>query len=148
MLSCVTTVCCKSAPRAAEVYQTARLFELLPQQPNDLLADGCDVHPHSRPRLVVRGHGDRLLLTLPAGACHLTFSYKRDTGHVRPPNWHVRKQERIGGPLAKRLFLVTDNGPSFIAWRFAEFVREPYSHVRIQYRTSQQLGLKNGFTRP
>jgi hypothetical protein len=34
-----------------------------------------------------------------------------------------------------RLFLVTDNGPSFIARRFADFVREPYSHVRIRYRT-------------
>ena len=53
--------------------------------------------------------------------------------------------ERIGGPLAKRPFLVTDNGPCFIARRFIEFVRESYSHVRIQYRTPQQLGLLERF---
>ena len=40
---------------------------------------------------------------------------------------------------------MTDNGPSFIARKFAEFVREPYSHVRIQYRTPQQLGLLERF---
>ena len=38
-----------------------------------------------------------------------------------------------------------DNGPSFIARKFAEFVRESYSHVRIQYRTPQQLGLLERF---
>jgi hypothetical protein len=56
-----------------------------------------------------------------------------------------QEAERIGGPLTKRSFLVTDNGPSFIARRFADFVREPYSHLRIQYRTPQQLGLLEGF---
>ena len=40
---------------------------------------------------------------------------------------------------------MTDNGPSFIARRFAEFVREPYSHLRIQYRTLQQLRLLERF---
>jgi transposase InsO family protein len=53
--------------------------------------------------------------------------------------------ERIHGPLAKRPFLVTDNGPSFLARRFGDFVRERYSHVRIQYRTPQQLGLLERF---
>jgi transposase InsO family protein len=47
--------------------------------------------------------------------------------------------------LPKRPFLVTDNGPSFLARRFREIVHEPYSHVRIRYRTPQQLGLLERF---
>ena len=65
----------KPRERAAEVYQTARLFELLPQKPNDLWQmDVTYIH--------IPGHGwwyavtvidyySRYLL-----ACHLTFSYK------------------------------------------------------------------------
>jgi transposase InsO family protein len=53
--------------------------------------------------------------------------------------------ERIGGPLVKRPFLVTDNGPSFIARRFTAFIKDQFSHVRIQYRTPQQLGLLERF---
>jgi transposase InsO family protein len=40
---------------------------------------------------------------------------------------------------------VTDNGSSFIARRFVAFVHDQYSHVRIQYRTPQQLGLLERF---
>ena len=54
---------------------------------------------------------------------------------------------QVGRPLAKPLFIVTDNGPSFTARRFVEYGREPYSHVRIQHRTPQQLGLLERFTR-
>ncbi len=37
MLSCVTTVCCKAADAPQpKCIRAARLFELLPQQPNDL----------------------------------------------------------------------------------------------------------------
>jgi len=32
--------------------------------------------------------------------------------------------ERIGGPLAKKPFVVTDNGPSFIARRFGAYIKE------------------------
>ena len=53
--------------------------------------------------------------------------------------------ERVGGPVTKRPFVVTGNGPSFTARRFVEFIREPYSHVRIQSRTPQQLGLLERF---
>ena len=77
-------------------------------------------------------------------ACHLTFSYSV-IQVVYALKLARDEAERIGGPLAKRPFLVTDNGPSFIARRFADFVREPYSHVRIQYRTPQQLGLLERF---
>jgi transposase InsO family protein len=133
----------KPRERAAEVYQAARLFELLPQQPNDLWQmDVTYIH--------IPGHGwwyavtvidyySRYLL-----ACHLTFSYSA-TQVMYALKLARDEAERMGGPLAKRPFLVTDNGPSFIARRFAEFVREPYSHVRIQYRTPQQLGLLERF---
>jgi putative transposase len=57
------------------------------------------------------------------------------------------KVERICGPLLKRPLLVTDNGSSFIARRFVDFVGDQYSHVRIQYRTPQQLGLLEPFHR-
>ena len=129
----------KPRERAAEVYQAARLFELLPQQPNDLWQmDVTYIH--------IPGHGwwyavtvidyySRYLL-----ACHLTFSYSA-AEVVYALKLAREEAERIGGPLPKRPFLVTDNGPSFIARRFVDFVREPYSHVRIQYRTPQQLGL-------
>ena len=56
-----------------------------------------------------------------------------------------QEAERIHGPLVKRPFLVTDNGSSFLARRFAAFVRDQFSHVRIQYRTPQQLGLLERF---
>ena len=42
-------------------------------------------------------------------------------------------------------FVVTDNGPSFIAKRFKDFVAEDYRHVRIKYRTPTQLGLLERF---
>jgi putative transposase len=133
----------KPRERAAEVYQAARLFELLPQRPNDLWQmDVTYIH--------IPGHGwwyaatvidyySRYLL-----ACHLTFSYSA-TEVMFALKLAREEAERIGGPLAKRPFLVTDNGPSFIARKFAEFVRNPYSHVRIQYRTPQQLGLLERF---
>ena len=133
----------KPLERVAEVYQAARLFELLPQQPNDLWQmDVTYIH--------IPGHGwwyavtaidyySRYLL-----ACHLTFSYS--ASEVMYALKLAREEaERVVGPLVKRPFLVTDNGPSFIARRFTEFVREPYSHVRIQYRTPQQLGLLERF---
>jgi putative transposase len=133
----------KPRERAAEVYQAARLFELLPQKPNDLWQmDVTYIH--------IPGHGwwyavtvidyySRYLL-----ACHLTFSYSA-TEAMFALKLAREEAERKGGPLAKRPFLVTDNGPSFIARRFAEFVCEPYSHVRIQYRTPQQFGLLERF---
>ncbi len=133
----------KPRERAAEVYQAARLFELLPQRPNDLWQmDVTYIH--------IPGHGwwyaatvidyySRYLL-----ACHLTFSYSA-TEVMFALKLAREEAERMGGPLAKRPFLVTDNGPSFIARKFAEFVREPYSHVRSQYRTPQQLGLLERF---
>lgn len=129
--------------RVPELYQAARLFELLPQRPNDLWQmDVTYIH--------IPGHGwwyavtvidyySRYLL-----ACYLTSSYSAlEVAHGL--KLARAEAERVGGSLARRPFLVTDNGPSFVARRFADFVREPYSHVRIQYRTPQQLGLLERF---
>jgi putative transposase len=135
----------KPRARAAELYQAARLFELLPQRPNELWQmDVTYIH--------IPGHGwwyavtvidyySRYLL-----GCHLTPSYSamevtHGLGLAR------REAERICGPLSKRPFLVTDNGSSFIARRFADFVGDLFSHVRIRYRTPQQLGLLERFHR-
>ena len=59
----------------------------------------------------------------------------------------ITEAERIHGPLAKMPFLVTDNGPSFIARRFGRHIKDLYRHVRIQYRTPTQLGLLERFHR-
>jgi transposase InsO family protein len=130
-------------PREPELYQAARLFELLPRRPNDLWqTDVTYIH--------LPGHGwwyavtvidyySRYLL-----ACHLTPSYcAAEAAHAL--KLAHEEAERIHGPLTKPPFLVTDNGSSFIARRFAEFVRDRFSHVRIQYRTPQQLGLLERF---
>src|SRR6266705_3328177 len=129
----------KPRPREPELYQAAKLFELLPQRPNDLWQmDVTYLH--------IPGHGwwyagtvidyySRYLL-----ACHLTNSYS--AVEVTHALGEARKEaERLCGPLDKPPFLVTDNGPSFIARRFASFLGGRYRHVRIAYRTPQQLGL-------
>src|SRR5437899_1095166 len=79
-------------------------------------------------------------------ACHLTHSYSA-LEVVHALKLARAEAERVRGPLAKRPFLVTDNGPSFLARRFGSFVGEAYRHVRIQYRTPQQLGLLERFHR-
>jgi transposase InsO family protein len=129
--------------RAAEVYQAARLFELLPSGPNDLWqADVTYVH--------VPGHGwwyavtvidyySRYLL-----ACHFTPSY-RAADVVSALDAARQEAERHHGPLLKTPFLVTDNGSSFLAKRFQRHIDGAYAHVRINYRTPTQLGLLERF---
>jgi len=129
--------------RRAEVHQAAKLFELLPQQPNDLWQ--MDVTYLHIPgygwwyAVTVIDYYSRYLL-----ACHLTSSYSA-VETAQALKLARAEAERIHGPLAKRPFLVTDNGSSFIAKRFLAFIRDQYSHVRIQYRTPQQLGLLERF---
>ena len=132
-------------PREAELYQATKLFELLPQGPNDLWQmDVTYIH--------IPGHGwwyavtvidyySRYLL-----ACHLTNSYSAGEA-IRALQLAREEAERVGGPLKKTPFLVTDNGSSFIARRFCRFIKGLYSHVRIQYRTPTQLGLLERFHR-
>ena len=133
----------KRKTRQAEVYQAAKLFELLPQGPNDLWQmDVTYIHIPGYGwwyAVTVIDYYSRYLL-----ACHLTSSYSAaETAHAL--KLARQEAERIHGTLARRPFLVTDNGPSFIAKRFLAFVKEQYRHVRIQYRTPQQLGLLERF---
>jgi transposase InsO family protein len=52
---------------------------------------------------------------------------------------------RLCPKLSKLPFLVTDNGPSFVARRFNNHLKDCFRHVRIQYRTPTQLGLLERF---
>ncbi|MGH8532007.1 MAG: transposase [Gammaproteobacteria bacterium] len=133
----------KKRVRDVAIYQAARLFELLPQAPNELWqADVTYLH--------IPGHGwwyavtvidyySRYLL-----ACHFTPSYTaRDV--VAALDCARAEAERLHGPLSKTPFLVTDNGPSFLARRFQAHIRGQFAHVRIAYRTPTQLGLLERF---
>ena len=129
----------------AELHQASKLYELLPQGPNELWqTDVTYIH--------IPGHGwwyavtvidyySRYLL-----ACHLTSSYCAAEA-IHALGLARAEAERLCGPLAKIPFLVTDNGSSFIAKRFAQHIKGKYSHVRIQYRTPTQLGLLERFHR-
>jgi putative transposase len=133
----------KRRARRPELYQAAKLFELLPQKPNDLWQmDVTYIHIPGYGwyyAVTVIDYYSRYLL-----ACHLTHSYSAiEAAHAL--KLAREEAERIHGPLLKRPFLVTDNGSSFIARRFAAFVADQYSHVRIQYRTPTQLGLLERF---
>jgi len=133
----------KRRPREPELYQAARLFELLPQRPNDLWQmDVTYIHIPGCGwwyAVTVIDYYSRYLL-----ACHLTHSYS--AVEVGQALQQARGEaERIHGPLVKPPFLVTDNGPSFMARRFAALVATQYSHVRIRYRTPEQLGLLERF---
>jgi transposase InsO family protein len=129
--------------RRAEVYQAAKLFELLPQKPNDLWQmDVTYIHIPGFGwwyAVTVIDYYSRYLL-----ACHLTMSYSANEV-IYAVKLARSVAESIHGPLTTRSFLVTDNGSSFIARRFADVVRGQFCHVRIQYRTPQQLGLLERF---
>jgi len=135
----------KRRPRSPELYQAAKLFELLPQKPNDLWQmDVTYIHIPGYGwwyAVTVIDYYSRYLL-----ACHLTSSYSAvETAHGL--KLARQEAEALHGPLEKPPFLVTDNGSSFIAKRFADFIRDQYSHVRIAYRTPTQLGLLERFHR-
>ena len=132
-------------PSSAEIYQAAKLFELLPKGPNELWQmDVTYVHIPGYGwwyAITVIDYYSRYLL-----ACHLTNSYcALEVTAVL--DMARSRAERICGPLEKTPFLVTDNGPSFIAKRFHEHIKDLYSHVRIRYRTPTQLGLLEQFHR-
>jgi putative transposase len=133
----------KKRVREAALYQAARLFELLPQAPNDLWqADVTYIH--------IPGHGGWYAVTVIDYysryllACHFTPSYSaRDVAAALDAA--RAEAERIHGKLAKNPFLVTDNGSSFLARYFQRHIAEDYAHVRIGYRTPTQLGLLERF---
>ncbi|MBD3392544.1 MAG: DDE-type integrase/transposase/recombinase [Chitinivibrionales bacterium] len=135
----------KRRPRKAELYQAAKLFELLPNGPNDLWQmDVTYIHIPGFGwwyAISVIDYYSRYCLAL-----HLTSSYSAAEA-VYALTLAREEAERVGGPLTQRPFLVTDNGSSFIARRFQSFVNADYAHVRIRYRTPTQLGLLERFHR-
>lgn len=133
----------KPRVREAAIYQTARLFELLPQGPNDLWqSDVTYLHIPGYGwwyAVTVIDYYSRYLL-----ACYFTPSHTaRDVSAALDAA--RAEAERLHGPLKKIPFLVTDNGPSFIARAFQQHIDGQYAHVRIQYRTPTQLGLLERF---
>ena len=95
------------------MYQAARLFDLLPQKPNDLWQmDVTYIHIPGFGwwyAVTVIDYYSRYLL-----ACHLTNSYSAlEVVHALKLAREEAEQRR--GPLGKRPLLVTDNGSSFIA---------------------------------
>jgi len=135
----------KRRPYRAEVYQASKLYELLPQKPNELWQ--MDVTYIYLPgygwhyAITVIDYYSRYLL-----ACYLTSSYSAIEA-ICALGLARKEAERLCGPLQTTPFLVTDNGPSFIARRFGKYIEDLYSHVRIQYRTPTQLGLLERFHR-
>jgi transposase InsO family protein len=133
----------KRRPYKAEFHQASKLYELLPQGPNDLWqTDVTYIHIPGYGwwyAVTVIDYYSRYLL-----ACHLTSSYCAAEA-VAALGLARAEAERLCGPLTKRPFLVTDNGSSFIAKRFVRHIDGEYSHVRIQYRTPTQLGLLERF---
>ena len=132
-------------PQAAELHQALKLYELLPSGPDQLWQ--ADVT-----YIEIPGHGwwyavtvidydSRYLL-----ACYLTDSFS--AAEVKVGLDHARTEaERVrGGPLPKPPTLVTDNGVSFTAQAFNKHLHHlGITHVRIRYRTPQQLGLLERF---
>lgn len=133
----------RKPPREAALYQAARLWELLPQAPNDLWQmDVTYIH--------IPGHGWRYAVTVIDYysryllALHLTDSYSAAQATVALDQARA-EATRLHGPLTKPPFIVTDNGSSFISRRFARHVADDFTHVRIAYRTPTQLGLLERF---
>jgi transposase InsO family protein len=131
--------------RVAELHQAAKLFELLPNGPDELWQmDVTYVHIPAfgwRYAITVMDYYSRYLL-----AAYLTDSYSAGEA-IRALSIARGEAERLRGPLSKRPFLVTDNGPSFVARRFGRYLSGVFSHVRIRYRTPAQLGLLERFHR-
>lgn len=94
----------------AELYQSAKLFELLPTRPNALWqADVTYIHIPGRGwwyAVTVIDYYSRYLL-----ACHLTPSYSAREVSAGLDQ-AVAEAVRLHGPLDKIPFLVTDNGAS------------------------------------
>lgn len=135
----------KPLPREAELYQAAKLFELLPTGPNELWQmDVTYVHIPGFGwwyAVTVIDYYSRYLLAL-----HLTPSYSA-LAATEALALARCEAERLCGPLKRPPFLVTDNGSSFIARRFVAFTKDNYQQVRIRYRTPTQLGLLERFHR-
>jgi len=133
----------KRGTTTAQLHQARKLFELLPTAPNQLWQmDVTYVHIPTAGWwyvITVIDYYSRYLL-----AAHLTPTYAAHAAGTALDE-AIAEAERIGGPLKARPFLVTDNGTTFTAQRFARFIQPHFEHVRIQYRTPAQLGLLERF---
>ena len=131
--------------RKAMLHQAKKLWELLPNGPNELWQmDVTYIHIPGYGwwyAVTVIDYYSRYLL-----AAHLTNSYSAKEV-IKALKVAQAEAEMIHGPMEKPPFLLTDNGSSFIAKRFGAYVKDSFSHVRIQYRTPQQLGLLERFHR-
>ncbi len=130
-------------PTPSELHQSQQLYKLLPEAPNQLWQmDVTYVH--------IPTHGWRYLITvidyysryLLQG--HFTDSYSAREA-IKALTKAKANAEAIRGPLTQPVFLVTDNGSTFIAKEFKDHLGHNYSQVRIQYRTPTQLGLLERF---
>lgn len=130
-------------PRAAELYQAAKLFELLPQRVDDLWqADVTYIHIPGFGwwyAVTVIDYFSRYLL-----AIHLAENNNAAALIVAIDKARA-EAERIHGPLAKPPILVTDNGSNFLARKFRAHICGHLSQVRTRYRTPEQLGLLERF---
>jgi putative transposase len=129
--------------RDVELYQAAKLFELLPEGPNQLWqADVTYLHIPGDGwwyAVTVIDYFSRYLL-----AIHLSPSF--DASSLITGIEKARAEaERRHGPLARRPTLVTDNGSSFLSRRFQGHIAGRFDHVRTRYRTPEQLGLLERF---
>ena len=130
-------------PRSPEQYQAARLFELLPEKPNELWqADVTYLHIPGFGwwyAVTVIDYFSRYLLAL-----HLSPS--NDAGALTvAADQAFAEAERLHGPFERKPTLVTDNGSNFIARRFRQHIKGLLEQVRTRYRTPQQLGLLECF---
>ena len=130
-------------PRSAELYQAARLFELLPSEVNELWqADVTYLHIPGFGwwyAVTVIDYFSRYLLAL-----HLSPS--NDAGALMVAvDQAIAEATRLHGPLQRVPILVTDNGSNFLARRFRAHIDGVLCQVRTRYRTPQQLGLLERF---
>ena len=134
----------KKRVREAQYYQSIKLYELLPGGANELWqTDVTHIH--------VPGHGwwyavtvidyfSRYLL-----ACCFTPTH-RGADLVAALKEARREAEKTSGRRLRNMpTVVTDNGSGFLSKVFQNHIRGRYEHVRIAYRTPQQLGLLERF---
>lgn len=129
---------------SGELYQAAKLYELLPTGPNQLFQ--TDVTYINIPgygwwyAVTVIDYFSRYLL-----ACHLTASYSA-SDCIDAMEIALAEAERLTGKRPENIDVVTDNGSSFIARRYRQMLKDnEFNHVRIRYRTPAQLGLLERF---
>ena len=74
------------------------------------------------------------------------FTWKHMAAEVnRALDMARTEAQRLHGESEKLPLLVTDDGLSFMAGRFQEYIREFFRYLRIAYRTPTQLSLLKRF---